>query len=465
MEKFAFKSIGVKYSFGIIAGLLFVINIYLSQSIELSFDESYYWIYSHFLDFGYYDHPPMVGVLIKLGTLLFGTNELGVRFFSNILYIATLWFMWDLCRPYKQNLLFWLLTFSMPLINLNGLVALPDISLMFFTTIFFWLLEKYIKNDTYKFIIPMGLTIALMFYSKYHGLLIVLLTVMAYPKFLYRKSFWMIALLVVVLYLPHMYWQYQNDFVSFRFHLTGRTEKHFELANIFNYITGQIVLMGFLNFFLFLFIFYKNKFKDSFERVMIFNSIGFLVFLFFMSFRNQIEANWTISCSIAFVIVMIRYIAPYKKLVIGLSSVSVLVFILVKGAMFSLESFISPSYENRLNEIVGWKNGRLQLIDEICKDKILVGDNYQVTAKVAFYRNDPTMPSLHINSRNSQYSLLKLHKKLNMDQEFCYLTSKNLDGSIRVETFYKDPVYIVESTTLNKLKTKFGIKYEEAVRD
>jgi 4-amino-4-deoxy-L-arabinose transferase-like glycosyltransferase len=299
MAKFSFKALGLRYCFITFLILFVVPNLIIGVTTELSFDESYYWLFSRYLDFGYFDHPPMVALSIFLGTTILGHNVFGVRLFSNLYLIGTVFIIWDLVKVYKQPLIFWVLMFSMPLIGLSGMVALPDTPLMFFTTLFFWVIKRYLAEDTTKWAGILALVIAAMFYSKYHGLLIVLLTVCGYPAFLKRKSFWMIVISVFVLFFPHIYWQYMNDFVSFRFHLFGRTEKHFEIKNILDYIGGQIFLMGFLNFFLICFVFYKNKFTDKFERILMFNSFGFLVFLFFMSFRNQIEANWTISCSIA----------------------------------------------------------------------------------------------------------------------------------------------------------------------
>ena len=38
----------------------------------ITFDEAYYWMWSKHLAGGYYDHPPMVAVVIRLGTLIAG---------------------------------------------------------------------------------------------------------------------------------------------------------------------------------------------------------------------------------------------------------------------------------------------------------------------------------------------------------------------------------------------------------
>src|SRR2546430_4595740 len=51
----------------------------------ITFDEAYYWMWSKHLAGGYYDHPPMVAVVIRLGTLIAGDTEFGVRVVSILL--------------------------------------------------------------------------------------------------------------------------------------------------------------------------------------------------------------------------------------------------------------------------------------------------------------------------------------------------------------------------------------------
>src|SRR5262249_5474286 len=51
----------------------------------LTFDEAYYWIWSKHLAGGYYDHPPMVALVIRAGTSIAGDTEFGVRLVSILL--------------------------------------------------------------------------------------------------------------------------------------------------------------------------------------------------------------------------------------------------------------------------------------------------------------------------------------------------------------------------------------------
>lgn len=41
---------------------LFIVNLIQGNYSELLADEAYYWVYSNYLDFGYFDHPPMVAI-------------------------------------------------------------------------------------------------------------------------------------------------------------------------------------------------------------------------------------------------------------------------------------------------------------------------------------------------------------------------------------------------------------------
>ncbi|MBT4790697.1 MAG: 4-amino-4-deoxy-L-arabinose transferase, partial [Halobacteriovoraceae bacterium] len=72
----------------------------------LSFDESYYWIYSRYLDFGFFDHPPMVGLSIFVGTAIFGQSELGVRIVSNLYLLGTILLVWIWYESINKNLFF-----------------------------------------------------------------------------------------------------------------------------------------------------------------------------------------------------------------------------------------------------------------------------------------------------------------------------------------------------------------------
>src|ERR1700733_7217747 len=70
---------------------LLLLRLVRAAYTPLTFDEAYYWTWSKHLAFGYYDHPPMVAFVIRLGTLIAGDTQLGVRLVSILLALPMSW--------------------------------------------------------------------------------------------------------------------------------------------------------------------------------------------------------------------------------------------------------------------------------------------------------------------------------------------------------------------------------------
>src|SRR5436309_3871613 len=70
---------------------LVALRLIAAAFTPITFDEAYYWMWSKSLAGGYYDHPPMVAILIRLGTMIAGDTELGVRLVSILLALPMSW--------------------------------------------------------------------------------------------------------------------------------------------------------------------------------------------------------------------------------------------------------------------------------------------------------------------------------------------------------------------------------------
>jgi len=69
--------------------LFFIINFLQIIFSEIIEDEAYYWVWSQDLAFGYFDHPPLVALWIRISSLFFD-GEMGVRFFSTLSFTLML---------------------------------------------------------------------------------------------------------------------------------------------------------------------------------------------------------------------------------------------------------------------------------------------------------------------------------------------------------------------------------------
>ncbi|HZE83598.1 MAG TPA: hypothetical protein VE035_04775, partial [Puia sp.] len=72
---------------------------------ELSDDEAYYWVYSRWPAWGYFDHPPMISLLIRVGYFFFH-NEFGVRLLILSCSTLTLYLIGQLISR-RHDLLFY----------------------------------------------------------------------------------------------------------------------------------------------------------------------------------------------------------------------------------------------------------------------------------------------------------------------------------------------------------------------
>jgi len=102
--------------------VILALNLVQSYFTELIYDEAYYWYYSQNMAWGYFDHPSLVALLIKISSFFFN-GELGVRFMSCLLSAATtlvLWLVVD--HPQKNGYIphFFVLVCSMTLLNAYG---------------------------------------------------------------------------------------------------------------------------------------------------------------------------------------------------------------------------------------------------------------------------------------------------------------------------------------------------------
>jgi len=168
----------------------FLLNVVQSLFTEIGNDEAYYWTYAQQLDWGYFDHPPMVALVVKAGTLLAGNATLGVRLFVMLMQVLFLVILFRLTQVERsrQNIgLFFVVAFSVVMLQAYGFIATPDAPLLFFTVLFLWSYSYFLHTDySPKGALLMAFCMAGLMYSKYHGALVILFVILSNLK-LFRK--------------------------------------------------------------------------------------------------------------------------------------------------------------------------------------------------------------------------------------------------------------------------------------
>ena len=258
-------------------GVWWIANLVQAGFTELANDEAYYHMFAERLAWGYFDHPPVTALLVWAGERLFG-GELGVRFFFTVLQPLYLWILWRLIRPAdagrRDAALFVVVSAATLMLQLYGFIAVPDGPLMF-TTALFLLTFKWFSENRRRAWLWMGIAMALMAYSKYHGALVVLFALAANPRQLLRPALYSSGAVALLLLVPHLVWQYEHDWASFAYHLSGRNSV-FRPGYVVEFLAN--VLVVFNPFFVPLYVQAWRKVKPQtpvlVRLVMIFNPLG-----------------------------------------------------------------------------------------------------------------------------------------------------------------------------------------------
>lgn len=331
----------------IFAVILFV-NIIQSAFSLLLNDEPYYWLWSRYLSWGYFDHPPMVALLIRIGSTLL-PGEIGIRALGLILGSFTFFLVYRLIeaetdKPVNYKLIA-LLLFSSLFLNMYSFLAIPDTPLLFFAALFLYTYRRYLQIDNLLNSLLLGTVTALLLYSKYHGVLLVGFTVLSNLKLLGRRSFYMVFVMVVVLLVPHIYWQVQHDYPTIRFQLLERTNA-FGFDHVFSYLGEQAAVTGPVILLLFS-ILYKPK--NQFQKTLKFNVCGVFAFFLISSFKEMINLHWTAIAWPSMLCLAYLYISDLKRQRPQISWLLVfnLLIVLVMRVNFIFNFLRIPNFNDR----------------------------------------------------------------------------------------------------------------------
>ena len=381
-------------------GVWWIANLVQAGFTELANDEAYYHMFAERLAWGYFDHPPVTALLVWAGERLFG-GELGVRFFFTVLQPLYLWILWRLIRPAdagrRDAALFVVVSAATLMLQLYGFITVPDGPLMF-TTALFLLTFKWFSENRRRAWLWMGIAMALMAYSKYHGALVVLFALAANPRQLLRPALYSSGAVALLLLVPHLVWQYEHDWASFAYHLSGRNSV-FRPGYVVEFLANMLVVFN--PFFVPLYVqaWRKVKPQTPVGRALKLLPVAFIVFFMLSSLRGYVQPQWVIVSCFGLVCVLFAYARRHprtRRYVMRAGGVTVGLIVLVRLVMIfnplgiRFEVFNNPeSYA----AIAAEADGR----------PVVFRYGYAVAAKYAFYTGGEAYCQPNIRYRTHQW--------------------------------------------------------------
>jgi 4-amino-4-deoxy-L-arabinose transferase-like glycosyltransferase len=219
---------GLAFSVRLLAAALAAVTLVrlaAAATVPLAPDETYYWIWSHALAGGYIDHPPMVALWIRAGTLLLGQTALGVRLFGPVAAAVASWMLFDAARVLfpgsNAGLVAVLLLNATLLLGVGTVIMTPDSPLLFFWTAGLWAMARVAAGGSGLWWLAAGVAGGLAMDSKYTALFLwagVGLWVLLVPGvrgWLKRWQPWAACAIGLALFAPVLGWNAQHDWAGF----------------------------------------------------------------------------------------------------------------------------------------------------------------------------------------------------------------------------------------------------------
>jgi 4-amino-4-deoxy-L-arabinose transferase-like glycosyltransferase len=290
---------------------LFIIKIILAFVLELGNDEAYYWLYSQYLQWNYFDHPPMVALWIRLFTVNLALEQYAgfLRLGSLVGCVLSSWFLFRALALLHSERAGW---FAVVMYNISlysgitaGLYIMPDAPEMVFWTLALLIIVRITKNDnSWTNWLLFGFVAGLCIMSKVHGAFL-WIGVASYA--LFQKSDWLkkpklyAALLVTLIVIsPIFFWNIEYGFATIRFH-SARVDVNrfvFQWRYFLKELGSEIGFNNPVNFFIIvsgLVAIYRRRVRYQ-QALAIFNFVGLplaFLLLFISMFKNVTLPHWS----------------------------------------------------------------------------------------------------------------------------------------------------------------------------
>jgi len=448
--------------------------------------DAYYYLYGQNLSLSYFDHPGMIGYLLRIFTDLFGQSIFVVKFADFLITSLTILSFYKLASYFlsKQKLQRAILLLTSTIfISILSFNSTPDVPLLLFWTLSLICLYKAIFEEKKWFWVLGGIAMGLAFNSKYTALLLqigligFLIFSNKYRKLFFSPWFWTSILLSILITYPVWYWNFQNEFASFVFQSSERTSSisEFKISpkNFFGAIGHQMFLLIPILFLVIGVITYKYlkrallKLKIPQAKTLFLLAFFIPTFVGFFSLTPiyWVKLNWMMPSYITGIIIAGMFIN--KRLLKTQLIISIAFHVL---AGLQILFYIVPIKSD--DTWVGWNELAIEtkkLQKKYPNTFVFSNDNYKTSACLNFYMNEKVyaqniigLPALHFDYLKDNLATLNTKNALFIDSDKRFKNDAKKGNQHPLLKKYFDKVIELEPIiiTINDRKVrKFWVFY------
>lgn len=393
-----------------------LLHILTMGNVELTNDEAQYALYGYYLDWSYFDHPPLSGWL-NASILPFSDSEFALRLWPLLLATLTSFLLYGFSRELFPNESAWLafiavVVYQSSIISqLFALAMLPDTPLIPIALSAAWLLYRALKNNQAHLWLYVGLLFGLAGLAKYTAVTLVFTAIIALVlfkqyKILSTKWPWVAVAVATVVISPVLYWNMQHDWISINYQLNhGSPDAAWKIKNLlisqvtqlisyspFVFVLGYIAIFdnlknskGVIN---------KSGDSDKAGKYILAFALPALVLFAWSSGYEQNLPHWTAMAWIALSPLTAKWILHHwhnKSLRVFTYLSLSYSLIMAVAVHLLLATSILPFSDNKhpLEDIYGWKKVAAYAVQQQQEmknnDAVIFVGNWSQFARLAWY--------------------------------------------------------------------------------
>lgn len=385
--------------------------------------DAYYYLYGQNLSLSYFDHPGMIGYILRIFTDILGKSVFVIKLADFTITSITIISFYKLASLFlskhrlSRSMILLASTIFISIISFN---STPDVPLLLFWTLSILCLYKAIFEDKKWFWIIAGITMGLAFNSKYTALLLqigvlaFLIFSSKYRKLLISPWLWIGLVISVAVTFPVWWWNYQNEFASFAFQSSERTSSigKFEIKPtlFFGAVGHQLFLLLPVLFSICIVFSYKHIKKALTKFTLPSQKTLFLLAFFIPTFIGfflispvyWVKLNWMMPSYITGTIIAGMYIS--KKLLKAQLITSIIFHIAVASQVIFY--FVPIKSDDTW---VGWEElgENIEKVSENDSEAFIFSiDGYKTSAQLRFFTSKTIFAQNVINQPALQFDYL-----------------------------------------------------------
>ena len=240
--------------------------------------------------------------------------------------------------------------------------------------------------------------------------------------------------------MPHIYWQYINDFPSIRYHLYERASvATYKFEYTLMHIVNAIAILGFTFIIIYKAFFKGIKSNDIFHRGLNSIVLGFFFFFLISSFRGHVQAQWIAPIMLPLILITFNYLIEHKKNLklfcyLALTNIAIISFVRISIAN---EGIIPVKLDFHGNKQWTLEVERLTKNSE----KLFV-NSFQNASIYWFYTKEKSHYQKNYLGRKNQYGYIPGNDVFSSDS-IAYITRISKEYSeIKMKSSGKDSIFI-----------------------